>query len=214
MTYAEFTEKIGTLASYVDKERRLQEIGIDLGDVTGQLIDDYVHLLVLNYPRCRDIIPMFIWELDFGSRWSPYFWQDDYGRDIRLDTVRALWEECERSIDKRFCEDDPFAGKGPVIEGGRYHGIDWYICWNGMNWTAYINLSGTRFVGVKNIPCHGGITWAEKFYPFESGDSFSEDRWIVGWDYNHAGDLESFFTRNKIESDIFKVISYCEKLPY
>lgn len=214
MTYAEFTEKIGTLASYVDKEQRLQEIGIDLSMATEQLINDYVHLLVLNYPRCAEIIPMFIWELEFGKRWVPGFYQDSYGRDIRLGTVRALWEECERSIDTRFCEDDPFAGKGPVIEAGRYHSIEYYICWNNINWTAYIDLSGTRFVGIKSLPCHGGVTWAKKFYPFEGGDSFPKDRWIVGWDYAHGGDVNSALSLEIIRSEIHEVISYCEHFPY
>lgn len=214
MTYGEFTTKIGVLASYIEKEKRLCEEGIDLCEVTADLIDHYVDLLTMNYPRCREEIATFLWELDFGQRWKPGFFEDAFGRDVRLNSVHALWNYCECSIDKHFTQDDPHMADAPVIEAGRYHSIEYYICWNNMNWTAYIDLSGTRFVGIKSLPCHGGITWAKKFYPFEGGDSFPKYRWIVGWDYAHGGDVNSALSLEIIRSEIHEVISYCEHLPY
>ena len=214
MTYEEFTNKLGTLAKYVEHEKRLQELGIDLSGVTDELINDYVHLLTFDYPKTAEVIPVFIWELEFGERWHPGFCEDAFGRDVRLNTCRGLWDHCERWVDKEFFNYDHGPDERSIVCCGRYHSIRYYICWNGFNWTAYIDLSGTRFIGSKNIVCHGGVTYAEKFYPFEQGDSFSKDRWIVGWDYAHNDDMTREWSVDQIRREIFQVIERLEKIPY
>ena len=38
------------------------------------------------------------------------------------------------------------------------------------------------------ITCHGGITYASDFEPFQ----FSyRDGWWIGWDYSHSGDFRA-----------------------
>ena len=211
MRYCDFVEKIGTLACQVEKERRLQEEGIDLSAVTYDLINDYVDLIALHYPNTKEEIALFIWELEFGQRWKPGFMGDEYGRDLNLGTTINLWKVCERRVDCIYFNEDDL-----VKEAGRLHGIDYYICWNGMNWTAYLDLSDTRFVGgLKDAPLgHGGITYADNCLPFESGYSFPKNRWFIGWDYAHNDDLMREWSVEQIKRDVKGVIYTLAEMEY
>ena len=209
MKYYDFVDKIGTLAAYVEKERHLQEEGIDLSAVTNDLINDYVHLIALHYPNTKEEIALFIWELEFGQRWKPGFMSDEYGRDLNLGTTLNLWKVCERRVDQIYFNDDDY-----VKEAGRIHGIDYYICWNGVNWSAYLDLSDTRFVGgLKDAPLgYGGITYAENHLPFE-GEHLTQ-RWFIGWDYAHNDDLMREWSVEQIKRDVKSVIYTLAEMEY
>ena len=89
-----------------------------------------------------------------------------------------------------------------LIRMDYYRGYFYYILSLGTHPTAYVQLDneknklyGKTMEELDYIQCHGDITYSESYLISEymaKGDNryFVKDSWVIGWDYNHAGDFD------------------------
>jgi len=99
ITYDEFEKYIGRVKKVADFERSLsdlirkwnKELHTDIEFMFPSLDDDVIGLLEKIMGCDSDVIPYFVWELEFGERWEPGDYVDD-GVDIKLQTTKDLWD--------------------------------------------------------------------------------------------------------------------------
>lgn len=78
-----------------------------------------------------------------------------------------------------------------ILKEDNYKGIKFTICLTSSGWfTCYLDVTKTKiaFVDYTNIdiPVHGGLTYSDSRYPWESNNDFRLS--VIGWDYAHSGD--------------------------
>jgi hypothetical protein len=146
-------------------------------------------------------IDYFMWELNFGRDWFSGRVYDDFGREIKLNSVYDLWSflENQREVYEKISET---YRERRIIAYGRYRGISYYIMQRPAGPCAYLNVTSTPLDGsiqheLNFIDCHGGITWADNGV---SGLELDQDihHWFIGWDYAHFGDWDPYIKEGRI----------------
>lgn len=95
-------------------------------------------------------------------------------------------------LSAKYFESD---GRPEVLERGKYHGYDYYICFSHICPTAYVKLAANnRFYGNDFLELdklvgyrpHGCYTYSDYKLGYEK--LAKEEGWFIGWDYGHAED--------------------------
>lgn len=84
-----------------------------------------------------------------------------------------------------------------------YMDYEYYILNLGTHPTAYVvlekedKLFNKPYMDLDWIECHGGLTYSETYLIEEYNCNkkhfyFVKDKWVLGWDYNHAGDYSGY----------------------
>lgn len=75
-----------------------------------------------------------------------------------------------------------------------YHGVyldhDYYVISMGTHPCAYVKLINENPEVAENVPCHGGITYNEKYLRLPDGEIKGN---FIGWDYAHSGDYMGYY---------------------
>lgn len=191
MKYKTFELAIEALRTIARNEERARLGGVEIEKLTQPMIDALMAIVEEDY-RGQDI-GYFCWELDFGELWEPGKVTDHYGRDVKMSTVRELYNHLEH--EKRFKTDWVYLGDGRTVGHGRHKGMDYFLFWNDSWWCAYVDVTGTQYHGVnyddlKELKCHGDLSYSESYLAIDDEHSMGEDRWYLGWDYAHMGDKD------------------------
>lgn len=79
---------------------------------------------------------------------------------------------------------------GDILAHDFYKDYEYYILSLQTHPVAYVLLTkkdklyGNEYECEMKINCHGGLTYADKYF----SKSSKEERWTIGWDYAHDGD--------------------------
>ena len=100
--------------------------------------------------------------------------------DDELRACCTYWRDMEYSDSGQSC----------VLARGCYDGFHFLVTnSHGYIPCGYVNvalsaLNGKEWCDIKDIDCHGGLTFSGKYAPVTC-----EDGWWIGWDYAHWGDF-------------------------
>ncbi len=96
-----------------------------------------------------------------------------------------------------------------VLAHGNHEGYEYYILNLGHHPCAYVvlgesdKLYGKEYEDIESIECHGGLTYSRPYL----GDgkimlvNRFECKWILGWDYAHAGDYAGYYDGTRWMND-------------
>lgn len=93
-----FTKTINILKNYQEKEDQLYKVGVQIMDLTGEVIDCVLSLLKVSMNDETDLISYFCYDLNFGEKWYEGCVADKDGTDLVLKSVDDLY--------KILCEDE------------------------------------------------------------------------------------------------------------
>ena len=108
-------------------------------------------------------------------------------------------------------------GETELLGKGKYKNFKWGIVSYGTHPCAYVCIEPGHELFKKeyndfNLDVHGGVTYSE----FGLHDIIDSDIWVIGWDYNHAGDYSVSFpygrkyTTEEIYNDVIAAIDDIE----
>lgn len=89
-----------------------------------------------------------------------------------------------------------FERKTEILEHGTCFGVFYWIVNYGTHPCAYVmipqnNKYFERGYEEIDVNVHGGLTYSNKYLPFETKKSDNK-AWYIGWDYAHYGDYNGF----------------------
>ena len=215
MRFSTFVRALDALQENAEKSDKLFKLGVDTDRYARPLESAIIDLLEDAFPNTIDDINYFMWELDFGRKYTEGCAHDEFGRPIRLKDMMDLWvwcTSCEYHVYYDVGRDDG------IVAYGEYRGLRFWVRENEWLETpyycAYIDLTGSDFHGQTMFDddlCHGGVTWAKALLPWAWDDNIDEDdttspNWYIGWDYNHYGDDEIDRAPSTVVEDICEVI--------
>lgn len=92
-----------------------------------------------------------------------------------------------------------FERKKEILEHGVCFGLFYWIISYGTHPCAYIMIPKNNKYFEKDyeeidIDVHGGLTYSDKYLPFEIKNSETKC-WYIGWDYAHFGDYAGYEER-------------------
>lgn len=98
-----------------------------------------------------------------------------------------------------------------IIDRGIYRGHEYVVKWCGSHPCAYVkprcHLSDDQ---IYDIPVHGGISFCGNWLAFINHEIFDGSRNFIGWDYAHAGDCRTSFSRDYYNEEWRKKYTYEE----
>lgn len=81
-------------------------------------------------------------------------------------------------------------GERVLLYHGVYFNHDYYVLSMGTHPCAYVKLLDENPKVAEGVPCHGGITYNEKYLRLPDKEIKGN---FIGWDYAHYGDYMGYY---------------------
>lgn len=126
--------------------------------------------------------------LELAKKWCEE-WLSNFALDIEL----ALGDAFTGLGEMRY---EPHPGECKVLAKGEYRGHKWFVVDTfGMHLCGYVTVPyWMNWKLASHAPCHGGASFLDFSYTliaFQPNGHESSEAYLLGWDYNHAGDYVS-----------------------